>query len=310
MSSIDLTKPTALCRTATIFHLEQQKTPPCDSSKAYLLWGCWETGRQEPEPDLEPEPEPEPEAQQPAALDRAAHPEDAAQPELAALLGTVLPEVVAPQGAESDGEEAQPGAGVLGDGVDAPASNDGTQAETAAAVVAQKERLATLEARQTASPTTDSTAPAPAPKQVAEAPTVPRKPAVSVFARRTSRFSVTVLEGHSDGITGIALLGERGATVVTASFDCTVKWWDSRTGAELKSLVSEQRNSTFSIEPVQNSVQCRSTKIHWTVWFARLNSLVAYGCRGNTRKRLKACRITMAAGRLPLLREMATSCSG
>ena len=114
-----------------------------------------------------------------------------------------------PAVAESDGKEARAGACVPDDGPDIPASDDCTQEEAAAA--AQKERLAALEAGQAASLPADAAPPSPT--QAAVAPSAPRKTAVSVFARRASRFSVTVLEGHSDGITGIALLGERGVTV-------------------------------------------------------------------------------------------------
>ena len=114
---------------------------------------------------------------------------------------------------------------------------DDAQEEAAAA---QRGRLEALEAEPSAAPSTVASdlAPASAPSHAAVTPVAPRNPAVSAFARPTSRFSVTVLEGHADGITGVALLGERGSTVATASFDCTVKWWDSRTGTELKSLVS------------------------------------------------------------------------
>lgn len=209
------------------------------------------------EPPEQPMPEPEPELE-PASVqeDQAG----AAQLELEALLGTAMPleeeqPTAAAADAASSGEGAEhaehaDAASLQTESEPATFAHDDTDTSAQqVAVTAQAERLAALEADPPTSITANSddsaavaTAPgsatdlAPTPP-AAVAPPAPRKPAVSTFARRSARFSVTVLEGHSDGITGVALLGERGDTVATTSFDCTVKWWDSRTGAELKSLV-------------------------------------------------------------------------
>jgi hypothetical protein len=54
------------------------------------------------------------------------------------------------------------------------------------------------------------------------------------FTRPASRgFSVAVLEGHSDGVTGCCILD--GGGVASCSFDGTVKWWTAE-GAEAASL--------------------------------------------------------------------------
>ena len=114
------------------------------------------------------------------------------------------PEPEPEQGGEDDGEEDE----------DDGSGDDGDEEEPAAAeeeaASAQSRRLAALSA--------------PA-----------RAPAMSGFAKRAGCFGCQILEGHSDGVTGCALL-PGASRLATVSFDCTIKWWDCATGAELASL--------------------------------------------------------------------------
>ena len=77
---------------------------------------------------------------------------------------------------------------------------EGAAAEQETAATAQRERLSALE--QQAAPTpTPSAAPVSSNK----------KPPVSAFARRGGRYHVAVTEGHSGGVAGLELLGNRGS---------------------------------------------------------------------------------------------------